>query len=98
MDDLIEGLVRLMAYDGDGATEPVNLGSNEERSMNDLVGCLGQVLGRKLEIIREPLPENDPIRRRPDITRADKRLGWQPRVTLIDGLGKTVEYFRGLVG
>ena len=97
VDDLIEGLVRLMAYEGQGAEEPVNLGSTEERSMNEWVEGLGEVLGRKLEIIHEPLPENDPIRRRPDIARAEERLGWQPRVTLLDGLRETVEYFRRTV-
>ena len=94
VDDLIEGMVRLMAYEGEGAEEPINLGSSEERSMNDLVECLGEVVGRKLEIIHEPLPENDPVRRRPDTTRARERLGWQTRVTLLDGLRETVEYFR----
>lgn len=96
VDDLIDSLVRLMAYDGEGADEPINVGSSEERSMNDLVECLGEVVGRKLEIIHEPLPENDPVRRRPDTTRARERLGWQPRVTLLDGLRETVEYFRGI--
>ena len=94
VDDLIDGLARLMAYEGDAAAEPVNLGSTEERSMNDLVDCLGKILGRTLEVERQPLPADDPVRRRPDTTRARQRLGWAPKVSLPDGLRKTVEYFR----
>ncbi len=97
VDDLIEGVVSLMQYEGEGAEEPVNVGSHDERSMNDIVDCLGQILGRKLDIERRPLPENDPVRRRPDTTRAKERLGWLPRVDLLDGLGRTVEYFRGVL-
>jgi len=92
--DLIDGLVRLMAYEGDDACEPINLGNTDERSMNDLVGSLGKILGRKLDRDFGPLPANDPVRRRPDISRARERLGWEPTVTLSEGLKKTVEYFR----
>ena len=93
VDDMIQGLVALMQYEGKDAAEPVNIGSADERSMNDIVNCLGEILGRKLEVEHHPLPENDPIRRRPDITRAKNRLGWQPRVSLLDGLRGTVDYF-----
>jgi nucleoside-diphosphate-sugar epimerase len=96
VDDLIAGLVALMKYDGADAFEPVNLGSGDERSMNDIVACLGEILGRKLDVEYHPLPENDPIRRRPDTTRAKTRLGWQPRTTLQDGLRRTVDYFRSV--
>jgi UDP-glucuronate decarboxylase len=94
--DLIDGIVRLMEYDGPDAVEPVNIGSTDERSMNELVGALGDILGRKLEVIRQPLPENDPVRRRPDTTRAQQRLGWSSKVSLMDGLRETVAYFKGL--
>ena len=96
VDDLIAGLVALMKYEGLDAFEPVNLGSGDERSMNDIVACLGEILGRKLDVEYHPLPENDPIRRRPDTTRAKTRLGWQPRTTLQDGLRRTVDYFRSV--
>ena len=94
VDDLIEGLLALMKYEGDDAAEPVNLGSTDERSINDIVECLAGILGRRLEVERRPLPLNDPLRRRPDTTRARQRLGWEPRVTFLDGLRKTVDYFR----
>lgn len=92
--DLVDGLVRLMQYEGEGAHEPVNLGSDDERSMNDLVTCLGEILGTSLTVEKQPLPQNDPVRRRPDTTRAKQRLDWQPTVSLMGGLGKTVDDFR----
>ena len=64
---------------------------------DDLVECLGEILGRKLQVERRPLPENDPVHRRPDTTRARQRINWKPRVELLDGLRQTVEYFRGVV-
>lgn len=97
VDDLIDGLVRLMLYSGEGAHEPVNIGSCEEKSMNDLVVCLGEVLGRKLDVEHLPLPHNDPVRRRPDCSRALQRLDWKPAVSFLEGLAKTVEYFRRVI-
>ncbi len=94
VDDMIEGLTALMRYEGPGASEPINIGGGNEQSMNDVVACLGDIMGRKLDVERQPLPENDPVRRRPDTTRAKERLGWQPRVSLEDGLSRTVEYFK----
>ena len=94
VDDLVDGLLRFMEYEGADAAEPVNLGSTEEHSMKDLVACLGEVLGHPLEVEHQPLPENDPVRRRPDITRARERLGWEPGVPLLEGLRRTVDYFR----
>jgi UDP-glucuronate decarboxylase len=96
VDDMIEGLVAAMKYEGDDAHEPINLGSTDERSMNDLVACLAEILGARLEIKREPLPKDDPVRRKPDITRARERLGWVPAVPLVEGLRRTVDYFRSL--
>jgi UDP-glucuronate decarboxylase len=98
VDDLIEGLIRLMQYEGPDADEPVNLGSADERSMNDIVAVLGDILGRKLPVELRPLPQNDPVRRRPDCTRAKQRLGWEPKVTLLEGLRCTVDDFRTRVG
>ena len=97
VDDLIGGLVALMEYEGEGRHEPVNLGSSDERSMNDVVASLGEIVGRKLAVEHLPLPENDPVRRRPDTTRAKQRLGWQPATDLKDGLRATVDYFRDIL-
>jgi len=94
VDDLIDGIVRLMNYENDDAYEPVNVGGTDERTMNDLVACLGDVLNRKLDVEYRPLPLNDPVRRKPDCTRARQRLGWTAKVNLRDGLEKTVKYFQ----
>ena len=93
VDDLIDGMVRLMQYEGDDAHEPINIGSTEECSMNDLVACLGRVCGRALTVRSEPLPADDPVRRKPDATRARKRLGWEAKVKLDEGMSRTVASF-----
>jgi UDP-glucuronate decarboxylase len=98
VDDLIDGILALMQYTGDDAHEPVNIGSTEECSMLQVVETIGTVTGRRLDIEHRPLPENDPVRRRPDITRARARLNWQPRTPLTDGLEQTVAYFQTLLG
>ena len=94
VDDLIDGMVRLMQYEGDDAHEPINVGSTDECSMNDLVACLGRVCGRALTVRSEPLPADDPVRRKPDATRARKRLGWEAKVKLDEGMSRTVAYFK----
>ncbi|MEK7755966.1 MAG: GDP-mannose 4,6-dehydratase, partial [Planctomycetota bacterium] len=94
VDDMIDAMVALMSYDGPDASEPVNVGSEDERSMSAVVDCLGEILGCKLPVEHLPLPHDDPTRRRPDCTRARQRLHWRPRVSLPDGLRKAVEYFR----
>lgn len=92
--DLIDGLVRLMIYEGENTHEPVNIGSSDERSMNDLVSCLGEIMGKSLKVVKKPLPQNDPVRRRPDTTRAKQRLDWSPTISLHQGLEKTVQFFK----
>lgn len=94
VDDLITGFIALMKYEKPDAWEPINIGNTEECSMNDLVNCLGEILGRKLEVEQLPLPKDDPVRRRPDLTRAKTRLNWEPSTPMIEGMTKTVEYFR----
>ena len=97
VDDLIEGMVRLMQYEGDDAHEPINVGGTDECSMNDLVACLGRVCGRALSVRNEPLPADDPVRRKPDATRAKARLGWEAKVALDEGMSRTVAYFKETV-
>jgi UDP-glucuronate decarboxylase len=92
--DLVDGLCRLM--DSDFA-EPVNLGNDREVTLLELVQTLGKVLGRKLDVVNQPLPQDDPARRRPDLTRARELLGYEPRVGLEEGLSKTTEYFAGIL-
>jgi len=97
-DDMIGALHSLMEYEGDDACDPVNVGGSEEVSMIDLVASLGEVLGRRLEVVHAALPKNDPVRRRPDVTRARKILGWRSQVSLNEGLRRTVDYFRDITG
>jgi len=97
--DMVNGLIQLMKYESPGipdAYDPINLGSTTEISMNTLANELCTIFGQPLNLTHNPLPKDDPTRRQPDITRAKERLGWEPTVSLEDGLKATVEYFRGL--
>ncbi|KKU82649.1 MAG: NAD-dependent epimerase/dehydratase [Candidatus Amesbacteria bacterium GW2011_GWC2_47_8] len=89
--DLIEGIYRLLTSN---ATEPVNLGSQEEVSILDFAREIVELTGSKSRIVFNPLPIDDPKVRQPDITRAKKLLSWEPRVKRRDGIIKTLEYFR----
>lgn len=97
VDDLLDGMLALMKYEGQDAHLPVNIGSPHETTIAELVDRIGTILGRRLEVVQRPLPADDPVRRQPDITRAKARLGWSPKVPLEDGLKKTVEYFRSVL-
>jgi dTDP-glucose 4,6-dehydratase len=89
--DLIEGLYRLLLSDQTG---PINVGNPEEVSILQLAQAIIRTTGSKSSIIFEPLPEDDPQRRQPDITAAREKLGWEPRVSLESGLAKTLPYFQ----
>jgi dTDP-glucose 4,6-dehydratase len=90
--DLVDGLYRLMLSD---ERYPVNLGNPSEITILEFARSIQRVMGAECRIQFEPLPEDDPKKRRPDITRARKVLGWEPCVGLDEGLRLTVEYFRG---
>ena len=92
-DDLIEGLVRLMALDGE-EPRPVNLGNPEECSMLDLVQAVARACGREATVTYQPIPNDDPKQRCPDITRARELLNWSPTVSLQEGLQRTVSWFQ----
>jgi len=94
VDDLVEGLIRLMAYEGRDAHEPVNLGNPGEFTIRELAEEVCRLTGRRTRIVRRPLPEDDPTQRQPDITRARERLGWEPTVPLRAGLKRTIAYFQ----
>lgn len=90
--DLVDGLFRLlMSAEG----EPMNLGNPAERTIRDLVAAIEKILGRSLPVTYNPLPQDDPRVRQPDITRARTLLGWEPKVELEIGLRETINYFRG---
>lgn len=95
VEDLVDGLIRLMNTPDD-ITGPVNLGNPEESSMLELAEQIVSLSGSKSQIEYKPLPEDDPLRRRPDITLARRILGWEPTIQLADGLTRTIEYFRAL--
>jgi UDP-glucuronate decarboxylase len=93
VDDLIEGLIKLMDTP-DSFTGPVNLGNPVEFTIKTLAQMVIKMTGSKSKIIYLPLPQDDPKQRKPDITLAKKELGWAPKVDVETGLEKTVEYFR----
>ena len=90
IDDLIDGIVRLMALP---YHQPVNLGNPVETSVQRFAEIVRDKLGSKLDIRYLPMPEDDPVRRKPDISRAQDLLGWQPQVSLDEGLEATIAYF-----
>lgn len=96
VNDLIDGFLLLMDSP-DEFTGPVNLGNPGEFSIKELAEKVVAMTGSCSQIIYNPLPVDDPERRRPDITLANERLGWAPKVTLEQGLGKTIEYFQWLL-
>lgn len=96
VDDLIDGFLRLMAT-GDEVTGPINLGNPVEFSMLDLAQNVLDLTGSRSTLVFQPLPQDDPRQRRPDITRAREALDWQPKVPLREGLEKTIAYFERLL-
>jgi UDP-glucuronate decarboxylase len=96
IDDLVEGLIRLMDS-ADEITGPVNLGRPEEFTMLELAQQVLEEVGGRSEIVYEALPADDPVRRLPDISLARELLRWEPTIPLRDGLHKTVDYFRGIL-
>ena len=89
--DLVDGIVRLA---GSGYAEPVNIGNPVEMTVLEFARAIEQLTGTTAGIVFKPLPEDDPKRRQPDITRAREVLGWEPKVDLETGLRRTVEYFQ----
>ncbi len=94
VDDLVDGLVRLMAHADERG--PVNLGNDGEFTMLELAEVVHPATGSASRLVHEPLPADDPVRRRPDLTLARGRLGYAPRVALREGIAKTIEHFRAL--
>jgi len=93
VDDLIEGFIRLMASPSD-TTGPINIGNPVESTIKELAETIITMVGGKSKLIFNPLPQDDPKQRKPDITLARNKLGWEPTVKLHDGLSNTVDYFK----
>jgi UDP-glucuronate decarboxylase len=96
VDDLIKGLIGLMNT-SDEVTGPINLGDPGELTILGLAEKVVELTNSRSEILFEPLPEDDPRQRQPDITLARQILGWEPRVPLEKGLKRTIEYFRSVL-
>jgi dTDP-glucose 4,6-dehydratase len=93
--DLVDGIFRLMMSD---LPDPVNIGNPAELTIRELAETIVAMTGSRSRIVERPLPVDDPKRRQPDITRARTLLGWEPKVSLAEGLPRTVEYFRSKIG
>lgn len=96
VDDLIEALIRLMATD-DAIVGPMNLGNKNEFTILELAKTIIAITDSKSELQLLPLPMDDPKQRQPNIDLAQKTLGWEPRVALLDGLTRTISYFQELI-
>jgi UDP-glucuronate decarboxylase len=97
VDDLIDAILLFMDSPDD-LPGPVNLGNPEEITISELASLVVELTGSSSEVEYKPLPQDDPVRRLPDISLARTRLGWSPSVGLRDGLERTIDYFRALVG
>jgi dTDP-glucose 4,6-dehydratase len=89
--DLVDGILRLMES---SSNEPVNIGNPHELTIKDIAETIIRMTGSRSQLVYRPLPEDDPKVRKPDITKARTLLGWEPKVSLEDGLTRTIEYFR----
>jgi UDP-glucuronate decarboxylase len=96
VDDLVDGMVRMM-HSGDELTGPVNLGNPVEITIRELAEKIIDLIGSGSKLEYLPLPADDPIRRRPDITLAKNTLGWEPKISLEAGLKQTIHYFEGVL-
>ncbi|GHB41381.1 dTDP-glucose 4,6-dehydratase [Pseudovibrio japonicus] len=94
-DDLVDGMIKLMNAP-DHISMPVNMGNPNEFTIKELAELVLELTGSKSRIIREPLPQDDPLQRKPEIGRAREYLGWQPTTELREGLVKTIQYFEEL--
>ena len=92
IDDLVDGLISLMNA-ADEITGPINLGNPVEFTIRELAIMIIEMVGSKSKIVNQPLPQDDPMQRCPDITRAKQQLGWHPSVRLEEGLQETISYF-----
>jgi UDP-glucuronate decarboxylase len=96
VDEMVDAFVRLMDTDND-FMGPVNLGNPGEFTIRELAEKTLEMVGSKSKIINEPLPQDDPKQRQPDISLAKEKLGWEPVIKLEEGLSKTIEYFKSVL-
>lgn len=96
VDDLVTGMIAMMEQEG--VVGPVNLGNPAEFTIGELAQLVKELTGSSSPIVHSPLPQDDPVRRCPDITLAKEKLGWAPEIPLREGLSRTVGYFRKTLG
>jgi UDP-glucuronate decarboxylase len=96
IDDLINGLMLLMDHQND-MSYPVNLGNPDERTVSEVAELIRSMTGSRSAIVSLPLPTDDPSRRKPDISEANRTLGWNPDTSLEDGIFSTIQYFSGII-
>jgi UDP-glucuronate decarboxylase len=96
VDDLVKGMIKMMESE-DRVTGPFNIGNPDEFTILELAEKVIKLTGSKSKIIYKPLPSDDPMMRKPDITLAKKELNWSPNVKLDEGLIKTIEYFKTII-
>ena len=97
VDDLLDGMTRMMNHSDDNFIGPVNLGNPGEFTMWELAHKIIELTGSKSQILQQALPQDDPKQRRPNISEAKKMLNWEPTINLEKGLQKTIDYFRTIV-
>ncbi|MEO8377930.1 MAG: UDP-glucuronic acid decarboxylase family protein [Candidatus Sumerlaeota bacterium] len=95
VDDLVDGILKLLMSD---LQQPCNIGNPSEMTIKQFAEAIIKFSHTKSTIVYEPLPVDDPKQRKPDITRARQRLGWEPKIGLEEGIGRTMDYFKGKVG
>ncbi len=95
VDDLVDGMLAMMRQDGE--TGPFNLGNPREFTIHQLAELVLRLTGSKSKLVFRPLPQDDPVQRRPDISKARAALDWEPKVALEDGLKETIAYFKSLL-
>jgi len=93
VDDLVEGMIRMMGSEK-GLTGPINIGNPNEFTIKELAELVIDLTGTKSKIIHQELPADDPLQRQPDISKAKEHLKWEPHIQLVDGLKKTIDYFK----
>ena len=91
VDDLLEGMIALM--NKEKFHQPVNIGNDGEFTISELANLVIELTNSNSKIINKPLPQDDPVKRKPDLTRASEILNYRPKIRLKDGLTKTIEYF-----
>ncbi|MBS1814544.1 MAG: SDR family oxidoreductase [Acidobacteria bacterium] len=94
VDDLIDGILRLSESD---EAMPVNIGNPVEFTINECAEVVREITGSNSEIVYQPVPQDDPQQRQPDITRAKQLLGWEPKVNLREGLTRSLDYFKAAI-